>query len=208
MIKNNLTCPCSGLSRQAHLLFLFLFLLLGASACSSREVIREESELGIEEEGEVPVATYDGKLLAQVVFDTVDYIVARRELLQPFIREFGDGTVVDQVMIRKVQETKEDKPAYYLVGLGQRSGAFRSMALELDLTSDNSLYLSSKGSKHICQAGAGCSFCYFTFSGNRITGCECDSRAPGNNCSHKFSERNNLLKDVQLRNQRQGAGRK
>lgn len=201
MIKNYFACTRSALLSRTNLFFLLLFLMIGSSACSSREAMREESELS-SEEGEVPAAPYDGKLLGQVVFDTVDYIVSRQELLQPFIREFGDGTVVDQVMIRKVQETKTDTPAYYLVGLGMRSGAFRSMALELDLAADNALYLSSSGAKHMCQSGAGCGFCYFTFSGNRITGCECDSRVPGNNCTHKFSQNNQLLKDVTLRNER------
>ena len=192
----------SSVYRKAKLTSAFVFILFLAGACSGREVISEESDLGMEEGlEEVPVAAYDGKLLAQVIFDTVEYIVPHQELMQPFIREFGDGTVIDKIMIRKVQETKEDKPAYYLVGLGIRNGAFRSMALALDLAADNSLYLSSKGAKHICQASAGCNFCFFTFSGNEITGCECGSRATGNNCSHKFSEGNNLLKDVQLRNQ-------
>ena len=195
----------SSVSRKAKLTSTFVLILLLAGACSGPEAISEESDMGMEEGlEEVPVATYDGKLLAQVIFDTVEYIVPRQELFQPFIKEFGDGTVVDQVMIRKVQETKEDKPAYYLVGLGIRNGAFRSMALTLDLAADNSLYLSTKGAKHICQASAGCNFCYFTFSGNEITGCECGSRATGNNCSHKFTEGNNLLKDVQLRNQPRG----
>ncbi|MFD3003141.1 hypothetical protein ACFS7Z_22450 [Pontibacter toksunensis] len=202
MIKNNFARLSSVHLSQTTLLLLLLFFVLATSACSRREAIREESEIGEEGVGEVPVQTYDGRLMGQVVFDTVEYVVSREELLQPFIREFGDGTVVDKVMIRKVQETKNDKPAYYLVALGIRSGSFRSMALELDLASDNALYLSSSGSKHICQSGVGCNFCYFTFSGNRITGCECESRAPGNNCSHKFSERNTLLKDVTLRSER------
>ena len=73
----------------------------------------------------------DGVLLAQVVFDSVDYIVPKQELMQPFIKEFGNGTVVDRVMIRKVQDNKELPASYYLVGLGIRNGSFRSMALEL-----------------------------------------------------------------------------
>ncbi|MDX5419791.1 MAG: hypothetical protein LPK09_11295, partial [Hymenobacteraceae bacterium] len=150
-------------------------------------------------EGEEAPAKYSGVLLAQVVFDSVDYIVDRKDLLQPFIKEFGDGTVVDKVMIRKVQETKNDKPGYYLVGLGIRNGAFRSMALQLDVASDNSLYLSSNSSKYICNAGPGCEFCYFTFVGNKITGCECATRAAGNNCGYKTTENNELLSNSRLK---------
>jgi len=193
---------CSG---RTFLLAALLFFV--ASACTRREAFLEESEVPAEG-GEGEVVTYDGQLLAQVVFDSVDYIVPTQDLLQPFIREFGDGTVVNKVMIRKVQETEEDEPAYYLVGMGMRNGAYSAMALELDIASDNSLYLSSKGAKHICQAAAGCGFCYFTFAGNKITGCECASRAPGNNCVHKVSRQNNLLKDVRLRNMRQETKKK
>ncbi|WP_242927313.1 hypothetical protein [Pontibacter vulgaris] len=192
-------------SRTAKLSFYVLsLLLLLAAACTRRESFPEESEDPVAAEGEMPVEKYDGQLLAQVVFDSVDYIVPRQELMQPFIKEFGNGTVVDKVMIRKVQETKADKPAYYLVGLGIRNGSFQSMALELDVASDNSLYLSSKGSKHICQASHGCDFCYFTFVGNKIVGCECSSRVPGSNCEHKVSQQNALLKGVRLSNTRQG----
>ncbi|MFD2247240.1 hypothetical protein [Pontibacter ruber] len=201
MIRNTLVS-----SRSAKMaVYALSLLLLLATACTRRESFPEESEeepLEAGAEGEAgPV--YDGQLLAQVVFDSVDYIVPRQELLQPFIKEFGDGTVVDKVMIRKVQDKKDAAPAYYLVGLGMRNGAFRSMALELDVTSDNSLYLSSKGGKHMCTASAGCGFCYFTFSGNKIVGCECDSRVPGNNCEHKVSATNQLLKGARLSNQRQ-----
>ncbi|MCX2739851.1 hypothetical protein [Pontibacter anaerobius] len=192
---------------RGRLLYLLFFLLLASSACSTREFIQEESTVNPEDAEEVAEIPYDGKLLAQVVFDTVDYIVPTEQLMQPFIREFGDGTVVDKVMIRKVQETKEDEPAYYLVGLGMQNGAYRSMALELDLAADNSLYLSSKGARHICKSSAGCGFCYFTFSGNRITGCQCSSRAPGNNCEHRYSEGNTLLKDQAVRSSRERNGK-
>ncbi|WP_439879831.1 hypothetical protein ACSX1A_11690 [Pontibacter sp. MBLB2868] len=174
-------------------------LLLIVSACTRRESFPQDSEEPVEQiEGEAAPMKYDGVLLAQVVSDSVHYIVSKEVLLQPFIREFGDGTVVDKVMIRKVQEVEEDTAAYYLVGLGMRNGAFRSMALELDIASDNSLYLSSQGDKHMCQASIGCSFCYFTYSGNKITGCECGSRSIENKCVHKVSQTNGLLRNTRV----------
>ncbi len=203
MSKSTLASSCSKVSALGRSVFMLLLLVIVAAACTRRESFPEESEDPEAAEGEVPVEKYDGQLLAQVVFDSVDYIVPREELMQPFIREFGNGTVVDKVMIRKVQETKDDKPAYYLVGLGIRNGSFQSMALELDVSSDNSLYLSSKGAKHICQASHGCDFCYFTFVGNKIVGCECSSRTPGTNCEHTVSQQNQLLKGVRLSNSRQ-----
>jgi hypothetical protein len=175
-------------------------ILLVAAGCTRREAFPEESEDGPLDAEAAPV--YDGKLLAQVVFDSVDYIVPRQELMQPFIKEFGNGTVVDKVMIRKVQDNKKLPASYYLVGLGIRNGSFRSMALELDVTTDNSLYLSSKSLKHICEASSGCDFCYFTFEDNKITGCQCSIRAAGYDCRHRVQEGNTLLQGARLKNSR------
>src|SRR5690606_41471206 len=66
-----------------------------------------------------------GKLLGQMIFDSVTYAVQPEEMLRPFIKEFGDGTVVDHAQIRKVQATKNDEPYYYAVGIGQKNGEFR-----------------------------------------------------------------------------------
>lgn len=197
------------LPHRALLVAIFAIVLLMTGACTRREAFPEESEDPEEmAEGEsADSTTFEGQLLAQVVFDSIDYIVPPQDLLQPFIKEFGDGTVVDKVMIRKVQETKQDKAGYYLVGMGIRNGSYRAMALQLDVTSDNSLYLSSNSDKYICGATAGCSFCYFTFSGSQITGCECESRAPGNLCEQKSSTTNQLLKNTRLRNLRDGESR-
>jgi hypothetical protein len=183
----------------SYSVIMFLMVLLTFSSCTRRESFPEESEEPTEvAESDMPPARYDGVLLAQVVSDSVHYIVSKDALLQPFIKEFGDGTVVDKVMIKKVQEVPEDTASYYLVGLGLLNGAFRSMALELDVASNNSLYLSSRGSKHMCQAKMGCGFCYFTFLGNKIVGCECRSRSAENNCIHKTAKTNGLLRNINL----------
>ncbi|PRY08921.1 hypothetical protein CLV24_12089 [Pontibacter ummariensis] len=212
MQSDNLVHP-SGLSlRPFSFLLSSLLVLLLLSGCARREAFNEDSqEMMVEDgaEGEPEIMTYDGKLLAQVVEDSVIYIVSTQELIQPFIREFGDGTVVDKVMISKVQETEEDTAAYYLVGLGIRNGAFRSMAMELDVAARNALYLSSKAAKHMCLADIGCSFCYFTFIGNKITGCECGTRSPGTNCVHKVADSNTLLKGTRIgENHRQNSKRR
>lgn len=180
------------------LLFAAVIVFL-AAACTRREAFPEESDEPTEVvEGEMPPARYDGVLMAQVVKDSIHYVVSKDALLQPFIREFGDGTVVDKVMIKKVQEVPEDTAAFYLVGLGLLNGSFRSMALELDVASDNALYLSSRGAKHMCQAKIGCGFCYFTFSGNKIIGCQCGSRSAENNCLHKTAPTNGLLSNTRI----------
>jgi hypothetical protein len=174
-------------------------ILLVAAGCTRREAFPEESEDGpLDAEEAEP--KYDGQLLAQVVFDSVDYIVPQQELMQPFIKEFGNGTVVDKVMIRKVQDNKKLPASYYLVGLGIRNGSFRSMALELDVTSDKSLYLSSNSIKHMCEASSGCDFCYFSFEDNKITGCQCSIRAAGYDCRHRVQAGNTLLQGTRIKN--------
>jgi hypothetical protein len=173
-----------------------LLVLLLSTSCTRRESFPQESSEPLEAEAE----RYEGQLLAQVIRDSITYIVPKQALQQPLTREFGDGTVVEKVMIRKVQEDKTDTAAYYLVGLGMRNGNFRSMALELDVTADNGLYLSSKSEKHICEASSGCDFCYFTYVGNNVTGCECATRVPGYNCEHTMSPTNQVLKGIKLSN--------
>ncbi|MBX0332160.1 hypothetical protein K3G39_02815 [Pontibacter sp. HSC-14F20] len=198
----------SPLANGRHLLLTCLrwslaltLILLVAAGCTRREAFPEESE---EEPLDAEAGPkYDGQLLAQVVLDEIDFVVPQQELVQPFIKEFGNGTVVNKVTIHKVQDNKNLPATYYLVGLGMYNGSFRSMALELDVASDNSLYLSSKSMKHICEATAGCDFCYFSFEDNRITGCQCSIRAAGYDCRHKVQEGNKLLQGVRLKNPRQ-----
>lgn len=197
MTQSTLTQNKLKLPGSLSLFYLTLILLLVASACARREALPEESDVNQEDADQVYI--YDGQLLAQAISDSIVYIVNRQELIQPFIKEFGDGTVVNKVMIHRVQEAPNDSAGYYLVALGMQNGAFRSMALGLDVAANNALYLSSNGTKHICRASAGCGFCYFTFEGNKIVGCECDNRASGNNCEHIFNKQNQLLKGVRVR---------
>lgn len=184
------------LPRGLSLFYLALMVTL-ATACTSREAMPEESDSSPIDSDQGLV--YDGQLLAQAMADSIVYVVPRENLIQPFITEFGDGTVVTKVMIHKVQEAPNDTPGYYLVGLGMHSGGFRSMALSLDVAANNALYLSSAGTKHICKASTGCNFCFFTFEGNKIVGCECDNRTAGNDCEHEFKKENQLLKGIKLR---------
>lgn len=185
------------LPSSLSLFYFVLMLVLVASACTRREALPEESDVNQQDADQVYV--YDGQLLAQAIADSIVYIVPKQELIQPFIREFGDGTVVTKVMIHRIQDAPNDTPGFYLVGLGMQNGGFRSMALSLDVAANDALYLSSSGTKHVCKATAGCGFCYFTFEGSKIVGCECDNRGEGNSCQHVFKKNNELLKGVRLR---------
>src|SRR5688500_4055462 len=107
---------------KKYVLIAGMVMLFGV-ACQREGNFPEVTNMPVEqnENGErKPIAA--GKLLGQMILDSVTYAVQPEDMLQPFIDEFGDGTVVDHAMIRKVQATKNDKPYYYVVGIGQKNG--------------------------------------------------------------------------------------
>ena len=83
-------------------------------------------------------------LVASVVESKVEYKVPRQVLMLQFGRQFNDGTVIDKALVRQVKgKNPKEKGQYYLVGMGLRNGMFRAMALPLELSTDNELYLST-----------------------------------------------------------------
>ncbi|MBC6989492.1 hypothetical protein [Hymenobacter sp. BT491] len=121
----------------------------------------------------------------------VKFIVPREQLSLAFIRQFNDGTVIDKTVIRKVQEGKE-APVYYLVGMGLRDGMFRAMAIPLQTSTDNSLYLASNAARYII-TGVGCTFCFFNFEKNQIVGTTCEENTGGSSCDLRVVDNNNLF---------------
>ena len=170
--------------------FLFSAVVLLGVACQREGNFPEVTNMPVEQNGERVVA---GKLLGQMIFDSVTYAVEPEKMLQPFIEEFGDGTVVDHAQIRKVQATKNDKPYYYAVGIGQKNGEFRMMALELYASDDNSLYVSPKSRKYITTSRE-CDFCLFTYDHNVITGAECQANSDIDACSYTVAESNSFMR--------------
>ena len=101
-------------------------------------------------------------------------------MLQQFIREFHDGTVVDKVMVAPAQDGPRGKPTFYLVGMGQLNGQFRAMALPLEQSGENGgLYLQTNAARHIAE-GTNCVLCYFRFSRGKVTGVDCSEESTGN----------------------------
>jgi hypothetical protein len=132
------------------------------------------------------------KQVGEVSEGKVRYIVPREQLAAAFTRQFGDGTVIDKTMIRKVQETAKDKAVYYLVGIGLRDGMYRAMAVPLQNSTDNSLYLSSNAARYII-AGVGCTFCFFNFEKNEIVGTTCEENTGGSRCDLRVEDNNDLF---------------
>ena len=132
------------------------------------------------------------KQIARVAEDKVEYVVTRAQLAKGFIQQFNDGTVVDRVTIRKVQEEPTDPATYYVVGLGLRDGRFQAMAIPLQASSDNSLYLSSHAARYIITS-VGCNSCFFNFEKNRITGTTCEENTGGSRCDLRVVDDNTFF---------------
>ncbi|GAB3237006.1 hypothetical protein GCM10027346_28010 [Hymenobacter seoulensis] len=132
------------------------------------------------------------KQVAAVSEGKIQFIVPREQLSAAFTREFGDGTAIDKTVIRKVQETPKDKAIYYLVGMGLRNGMYRAMALPLQTSSDNSLYLTSNAARYII-TGVGCTFCFFNFEKNEIVGTTCEENTGGSSCDLRVEETNSFF---------------
>ena len=166
--------------------------LLIGSACQRENSFPEVTNMPVEENGEEKVVPA-GKLVGQMIFDSVAYSVQPEQMLQPFIDEFGDGTVIDHAQIRRVQATAKDKPYYYMVGIGMKNGDFRMKALELYASSDNSLYVTPQSRKYI-STSEDCHFCMFIYSKNVITGAECQSRDESEPCTFKVEDHNSFMR--------------
>lgn len=134
----------------------------------------------------------NSKQIARASDTKVEYIVTRAQLAQEFIRQFGDGTVIDRVTIRKVQEKTSDPAVYYVVGLGLRNGMFQAMAIPLQTSSDQSLYLTSNAARYIISS-VGCTSCFFNFEKNQITGTTCEENTGGSRCDLRVIDGNTFF---------------
>lgn len=113
-------------------------------------------------------------------------------LAAAFIRQFGDGTVIDKVMVRPAPSAPKEPTTYYLIGLGLRDGRFRAMALPLRNSGNGALLLTPSAERYVL-TGNGCPACYFNFEGSRIIGSSCDGNSGGSSCTFQVLEENTLL---------------
>ena len=116
----------------------------------------------------------------------------RSELARAFIRQFGDGTVVDKIQVRKAPGEAGAAVSYYLIGMGLRNGMFRAMALPLTGGGDNTFYLRPTAERYTI-TGVGCPMCFFNFENGRIVGTSCNERLGGSNCDLKVDNNNSLF---------------
>lgn len=179
-------------SRPAASLLLLAVLLAGCEASKN-----SFSELGVDNDDPDAVARRhkmeaSSTQIAHVTDGKVEYVVPRAQLAKGFIQQFADGTVVDRVTIRKVQEAPTDPATYYVVGLGLHNGMFQAMAIPLQTSSDNSLYLSSSAARYIITS-VGCNSCFFNFEKNRIIGTTCEEDTGGSRCDLRVVDNNTFF---------------
>ena len=137
-------------------------------------------------------ATVPNKQIAQVTGDDVKFKTSQSELATAFIHEFGDGTVVDRVMVHKAPAEPNEPTVYYLVGMGLHNGMFRAMALPLLGGGDNTVFLSPTATRYII-TGVGCSSCFFNFEGDKIVGTLCEGNPGGGRCDLRSESGNTLF---------------
>lgn len=113
-------------------------------------------------------------------------------LAAAFIKQFGDGTVIDKILVRPAPSAPKEPTTYYLIGMGLHDGNFRAMALPLRNTGNGVLSLSPDAERYVL-VGRGCPTCFFDFEGSRITGSSCDGNAGSGYCTLKVLDENTLF---------------
>jgi hypothetical protein len=122
------------------------------------------------------------------LFKTPESVVAAA-----FIRQFGDGTVIDKILVRPAPAAPKEKTTYYLIGMGLKDGHYRSMALPLRDSGSGALYLTPDAERYVL-TGTGCPTCVFDFEGDRIVGSSCgDNVEAGSNCTFQVLNNNTLF---------------
>jgi hypothetical protein len=125
----------------------------------------------------------------------VKYKLSQAVMAAALIRQFGDGTVIDRIMVRKAPGSEEKQPVYYLIGMGHQNGAYRAMALPLRGTDDSTYYLTPTASRYVI-TGVGCPSCYFDFEDGHIVGTTCDDNSGGSSCTMKVLDANEVFAKV------------
>ena len=125
----------------------------------------------------------------------VSFKTSQATLATAFIRQFGDGTVIDRILVRKAPPlTPGEKTTCFLVGMGLKNGNFRAMALPLTPSPDGSTYYLSASAARYIISGIGCPACYFNFDDNgSIVGSTCSENSGGSSCDLKVVPSNALF---------------
>jgi len=122
----------------------------------------------------------------------MSYKISQAVMASALIRQFHDGTVIDRVRVHKAPSEPNEKPAYFLVGLGANNGHFRAIALPLRGTDDGTFYLTPNADRYVL-TGSGCPSCYYDFEDGHIIGTTCDDSVGGGGCDLKVLTANEVF---------------
>lgn len=172
---------------------LSILLLLLTMSCESSKQTANEFGSPNRMKGET-IARPESRQIVHFTDSSTEYLTPRSELAQAFIRQFGDGTVIDKIQVRKAPVGPTEPVSYYLIGMGLRNGAFRAMALPLTSggSGDNYYYLLPNAERYTI-TGQGCPMCFFNFENGRIVGTTCGERVGGSTCDLKVDINNSLF---------------
>ena len=179
------------LSRLLGLGLLGLLTALLVMSCESTKPATNEFGSPNRLKGEVIAAT-ESRQIVHFTDSTTEYRTPRSVLARAFIRQFGDGTVVDKVQVRKAPAGADEPINYFLIGMGLRNGAFRAMALPLTGGGDNTFYLTPTAERYTITS-IGCTACFFNFENGRIVGTSCAESTAGSHCDLKVDINNSLF---------------
>ena len=179
------------LPRLLGLGLLSLLVLLLVMSCESTKQATNEFGSPNRIKGEI-IAKPESRQIVHFTDSSTEYATPRSELAKAFIRQFGDGTVVDKIQVRKAPVSSDEPVSYYLIGMGLRNGMFRAMALPLTGGGDNTYYLSPNATRYTI-SGQGCPMCFFNFESGRIVGTTCGEKVGGSTCDLKVDVNNSLF---------------
>ncbi|GAA4371390.1 hypothetical protein GCM10023185_46830 [Hymenobacter saemangeumensis] len=169
---------------------LFALLTLLVMACESSKTATTEFGSPNRIKGDV-IAKPESRLIVQLTDTATNFKVPRAELASAFIRQFGDGTVVDKILVRKAPGS-DANGKYYLIGMGLRGGMYRAMALPLTSGGENTYYLRPSAERYVITS-TGCPTCLFEFEEERIVSAECAENSGGGRCDLKVMSNNELF---------------
>ncbi len=176
---------------------LSISMLLLVMSCESTKQATSEFGSPNRIKGEV-IAKPESRQIVHFTDSSTEYNTPRSELAQAFIRQFGDGTVIDKIQVRKAPTGPDEPISYYLIGMGLRNGMFRAMALPLTAGGDNTYYLRPTAERYTI-TGQGCPMCFFNFENGRIVGTTCGEKVGGSTCDLKVNINNSLFSSAPVK---------
>ena len=180
------------LPRLLGLGLLSLLVLLLAMSCESMKPSANEFGSPNRMAKGSYIAAPESRQIVHFTDSSTEYVTPRSELARAFIRQFGDGTVIDKIQVRKAPTEGGTAPSYYVIGMGLRNGLFRARALPINRGGDTPSYLRPNAARYTI-TGSNCPMCFFDFENGRIVGTTCGERISGATCDLKVESNNTLF---------------